>query len=106
MIVVNHETTTMALRDDLHSRRDVLVAIAARHGASNMRLFGSVVRREERDDSDVDLLVDMADDRGFTDYLALIEELEQVLSRRVDLITERSLSPHFRPFIEAEAHPL
>ncbi|MFO1157843.1 MAG: hypothetical protein U1E60_03295 [Reyranellaceae bacterium] len=60
----------MALRDDLHSRRDGLVAIAARHGASNLRLFGSVLRREERDDSDVDLLVDMAADRGFGDYLA------------------------------------
>lgn len=96
----------MALRDDLHSRRDVLEAIAARHGASNIRLFGSVARREEREDSDVDLLVDMAADRGFTDYLALVEELEHVLSRRVDLITERSLSPHFRPFIEAEAQPL
>ncbi len=96
----------MPLRDDLHRRRDVLVAIAARHGASNLRLFGSVARREERDDSDVDLLVDMAADRGFADYLALVEELEHVLARRVDLLTERSLSPHFRPFIEAEAQPL
>lgn len=96
----------MALQDDLHSRREMLVAIAARHGASNVRLFGSVARREEREDSDVDLLVDMDADRGITDYLALVEELEQVLSRRVDLITERSISPHFRPFIEAEAQPL
>jgi predicted nucleotidyltransferase len=96
----------MPLRDDLHSRRDVFAAIAARHGGSNLRLFGSVLRREERADSDVDLLVDMAEDRGFSDYLALVEELETVLARRVDLVTERSLSPHFRPFIEAEAQPL
>ena len=96
----------MPLRDDLHGRRDVLAAIAAKHGASNLRLFGSVLRREERDDSDVDLLVEMAEDRGFGDYLALVEELERVLARRVDLVTERSLSSHFRPFIEAEAQPL
>jgi predicted nucleotidyltransferase len=96
----------MPLRDDLHGRRDALAAIAARHGASNLRLFGSVLRREERDDSDVDLLVEMAEDRGFGDYLALVEELERVLARRVDLVTERGLSPHFRPFIEAEAQPL
>jgi predicted nucleotidyltransferase len=96
----------MPLRDDLHRRRDVLTAIAARHGAYNLRLFGSVVRREERDDSDVDLLIDMAEDRGFNDYLALVEELEKLLERRVDLVTARSLSPHFRPFIEAEAQPL
>jgi len=95
----------MALLEDLHSQRDVLLAIAARHGASNVRLFGSVLRHEEPD-SDIDLLIDMAEDRGFRDYLALIEELEGVLSRKVDVVIERSLSPHFRPYIEAEAQPL
>jgi predicted nucleotidyltransferase len=96
----------MGLLEDLHSRRDQILAIAARHGASNIRLFGSVVRHEERPDSDVDLLIDMAQGRGFDDYLALVEELESVLSRRVDVVIERSLSPHFRPYIEAEAQPL
>ena len=47
----------MALRDDLRRRRDALLAIAARHGASNLRLFGSVLRGEERANSDIDLLV-------------------------------------------------
>jgi predicted nucleotidyltransferase len=96
----------MPLRDDLNRRRDVLQAIAARHGASNIRLFGSVLRGEERADSDIDLLVDMAEDRGFSDYLALVEELEGELARRVDIVIDRSLSPHFRPYIEAEAQPL
>lgn len=96
----------MSLRNDLHSRRDELLAIAARHGARNLRLFGSVVRDEQRDDSDVDFLIDMDEDRGFGDYLALVEDLERALSRRVDLVIDRSLSVHFRPFIEAEARPL
>ena len=96
----------MLLRDDLNRRRDVLRAIAARHGASNIRLFGSVLRGEEGADSDIDLLVDMAEDRGFSDYLALVEELEGELARRVDIVIDRSLSPHFRPYIEAEAQPL
>jgi uncharacterized protein len=99
-------TTLMPLRDDLNRRRDVLQAIAARHGASNLRLFGSVLRGEEGTDSDIDLLVDMAEDRGLGDYLALVEELEGVLARRVDIVIDRSLSPHFRPYIEAEAQPL
>jgi uncharacterized protein len=99
-------TTLMPLRDDLNRRRDVLQAIAARHGASNLRLFGSVLRGEEGTDSDIDLLVDMGEDRGFGDYLALVEELEGVLARRVDIVIDRSLSPHFRPYIEAEAQPL
>jgi predicted nucleotidyltransferase len=96
----------MALRDDLHRRRDAILAAAARHGATNLRLFGSVVRGEERPDSDVDLLIDIADDRGFGDYLALVEELEGLLARRVEIVIGRSLSPHFRPYIEAEAQPL
>jgi len=48
----------------------------------------------------------MAEDRGFADYLALIEELEGTLARRVDVVIGRSLSLHFRPYIEAEAQPL
>ena len=96
----------MALLEQIRDKRDALLAIASRHGASNVRLFGSVVRHEDRPDSDIDLLVDMADDRGFDDYLALVDELERALSRRVDLVTARSLSPHFRPYIEAEAQAL
>jgi uncharacterized protein len=96
----------MALRDDIRCQRDVVLQIAARHGASNVRLFGSVARGEERPDSDVDLLIDLDADRGFGDYLSLAEELESLLHRHVDLLLARSLSPHFRPFIEAEARPV
>jgi len=96
----------MPLREELHRRREEVLELAARHGVSNLRVFGSVVRGEDRPDSDIDLLADMAEDRGFADYLALVEELETLLARRIDLVLGRSLSPHFRPFIEAEARPL
>jgi predicted nucleotidyltransferase len=96
----------MALRDEVHRRRDDILAIAARHGVSNLRLFGSVARGEEHVDSDIDFLVDLADDRGFDDYLARIEEVETLCARRVEVVIERSLSPHFRPYVEAEAQPL
>ena len=96
----------MSLREDLHRRRDAIRAIALKHGASNLRLFGSVVRGEERPDSDIDLLIDLAETRGFVDYLALVDELENLFGRRVDVIIRRSLSPHFHPYIEAEALPL
>jgi predicted nucleotidyltransferase len=96
----------MSLRDELHRRRDALLAIARRHGVHNLRLFGSVLRGDEGPDSDIDLLVDMDDNRGFGDYLALVEELEALLARRVDVVIGRSVSPHFRPYIEAEARPL
>ena len=96
----------MSVREDIHRQRETLLAIALRHGASNLRLFGSVARGDERPDSDVDLLIDLSPDRGFGDYLGLAEELEALLHRRVDLVLARSLSPHFRPFIEAEARPV
>jgi predicted nucleotidyltransferase len=96
----------MAVMDELQQKRGIMLEIAARHGASNLRVFGSAVRGEERSDSDIDLLVDLAEDRGFDDYLALAEELENLIGRRIDLVLGRSLSPHFRPFIEAEARRL
>jgi predicted nucleotidyltransferase len=96
----------MPLRDELYRKRDILLAIAVRHGASNLRLFGSVLRGEERPDSDIDLMIDLEENRGVDDYLALTNELEHLLGRRVDLVIGRSLSPYFRPFIEAEAQPL
>jgi uncharacterized protein len=65
-----------------------------------------VLRGEEGADSDIDLLIDMAEDRGFGDYSGLVEGLEGVLARRVDLVIARSLSPYFRPYILAEAEPL
>jgi len=93
----------MSLRDEIEQKRNVLLSIAGRHGATNLRLFGSVARGEERPDSDVDLLIDLSPERGFSDYLGMAEEREALLHRRVDLVLSRSLSPHFRPFIEAEA---
>ena len=96
----------MSLRDDLHRRRHDLLRLASEHGVFNLRVFGSVARGEERPDSDVDLLIDLAEDRGFSDYPALAEELERVLGRKVDLVLARSLSPLFRPYIEADARPL
>lgn len=74
----------MPLRDELHRRQDDILAIAARHGVSNPRLFGSVARCQEQADSDIDLLIDLADDRGFDDYLGFIEDLEKLFGRRVE----------------------
>jgi predicted nucleotidyltransferase len=69
-------------------------------------VFGSVARGQERPDSDIDLLIDFAEDRGFRDYLALAEALDTELHRKVDLVLSRSVSPYFCPFIEADARPL
>ena len=52
------------VREDLHRNRDAIRAIALKHGASNLRVFGSVGRGEERPDSDIDFLIDLAETRG------------------------------------------
>ena len=96
----------MSLREELFRQRDAVRAIAAKHGATNLRLFGSAIRGDERPDSDIDLLIDLAENRGFRDYLELVEELEGLLGRRVEVIIARSLSPHFRPYVEGETRPL
>jgi uncharacterized protein len=93
----------MTALESLLAKRSELIAAAGRHGASNVRLFGSVVRGEDTPSSDIDFLVDLAEDRGFDDYLALAEELEALTGRRVDLVTSRGLSPFLKPHIDQEA---
>ena len=85
---------------------DLVRRIAERFSPDKIILFGSRARGDAGPDSDIDLLVDLAEDRGFTDYLALVEQLEGLFARHVDLVIDRSLSPHFRPYIEREARPL
>lgn len=96
----------MPLLDTLLAKRAEVLNVASRHGASNVRLFGSVARRSETPSSDVDILIDLARDRGFSDFLALAEELEELIGRKVDLVTSRGLSPYLKPLIEEEIFSL
>ena len=87
------------------NRRDIL-RIAAGHGARNVRLFGSVARGEDNATSDIDLLVDMDSDRSLLDLIALGQELEELLDRKVDILTSASVHPALRARILSEARPL
>ena len=80
--------------------------IARRHGVRDVRLFGSHVRGESGPTSDVDLLVRLEHGRGFRDFMDFWDELEQALSRKVDIITDDGLSPFIRDRVLAEAVPL
>ena len=72
----------------IKSRRTELLQLAARRGARNLRVFGSVARGEAGPDSDLDLIVEMDPDRGVMDLLALISELEDALGTRVHLVED------------------
>jgi uncharacterized protein len=86
----------MRLKDNLPELRDAIVAAALSCGASDVRLFGSVARGEERPDSDVDFLVRFEPGRTLLDMVRLESRLEQLLGRSVDVVTESSLAEPIR----------
>jgi len=90
----------------LQSKRQEIMQIAARHGATNVRVFGSVARGEARPDSDVDFLVNLEANRSLLDLARLLRELQTLLNRPVDVVTEAGLRPRLRPQVLKEARPL
>lgn len=96
----------MAVKQLLEEKRDDILTIAARHGAYNVRVFGSVARGEDRPDSDVDLLVDVQTTTSSWFPAGLILDLEQILGRQVEIVTEKGLNPHLREQVLREAVPL
>ncbi|MDI6448267.1 nucleotidyltransferase family protein [Anaerobaca lacustris] len=96
----------MGIRQVLQARRDEIVEIAARHGAHNLRLFGSVARGQDTADSDIDLLVATGPTTSSWFPAGLILDLEQILGRRVEIVTEKGLNPHLREKVLGEAVPL
>ena len=96
----------MTLADIRDSQREKILSIAARHGARNVRVFGSVARGETMDSSDLDLLVDLAPDRSLMDLGGLLMDLQAAIGIRVDMATERMLRPEIRKRVLAEAIPL
>ena len=91
---------------NLQQKRDDILRIAARYGARTLRVFGSVVRGDDRSHSDIDLLVDMDPDRSLLDVVGLGQDLEELLARRVDVLTGTSLHPALRDRILAESRAL
>ena len=91
---------------DLQANRSEILRIASTHGARNLRVFGSVARGEDHPDSDIDLLVDMDPWRSLLDLVALGQDLEDLLQRRVDVLTDVSVHPALRDRILSEARPL
>ena len=95
---------TMA--DLVRNRRQDILQIAARHGAHNVRVFGSVARGESGPDSDIDFLVEMEPGRSLFDLGGLLVDLQTLLGADVDVVTERGLRPRLRARIMREAIPL
>jgi predicted nucleotidyltransferase len=94
------------MQDLLHRNRDEILKLAATHGARNIRVFGSVARGEADEQSDVDFLVDLEPGRSLLDLGGLLMDMQNLLGRRVDVVTEKSLRPRIRDQVFHEAVPL
>jgi len=90
----------------LRMKREDILRIAARHGARNMRIFGSVARGETGPESDIDFLVEMEEGRSLLDRIALWQDIEDLLGCKVDVVSERALHWYIRDRILKEAVPL
>jgi predicted nucleotidyltransferase len=92
--------------EELRNRRDEILQVATRHGARHVRVFGSVARGDADEKSDVDFLVEMEKGRSLLDLGGLLMDLQDLLGRPVDVVTERGLRERIRSRVLREAVPL
>ncbi len=90
----------------LERYREEILTVATRHGVKNVRVFGSLARGEGSESSDLDLLVTLGEGRSLLDLIGLKQDVEDILHRPVDVVTELALSPYLRERVLAEAIPL
>jgi len=96
----------MSKRDLLQTKRNEIVGIAEKYGARNVRIFGSVVRGEDRPDSDIDFLMEFGPATSLMDHAGIIVELEELLGCNVDVVNDRAIKLRLREPILREAVPL
>ena len=93
----------MNVNELVRNKREEVLGIARRHGALNVRVFGSVARGEAMPDSDVDFLVDMEPGRSLLDLGGLLMDPRDLLGQEVDVVTEHGLKPRTRDRVLKEA---
>ena len=97
----------MRLKQLLHEKREEILEIASKHGAYNVRIFGSVARGDDTEDSDIDFLIDY-DINKISPWFpgGLLMDLQDLLGCKVDIVTEKGLSKFIKHRILDEAKPL
>lgn len=96
----------MRIDEIISSKRDEILRLAKKHGARNIRVFGSAARGEAGPDSDVDFLVEMEPGRSLMDHVALLQDLEEILDCKVDVVSEKALHWYIRDRVLREAKSL
>lgn len=92
--------------NDVQRHAAAIIDLARRHGAREVRIFGSHARSESTSESDVDLLVSLEPGRDLLDLVAIKQEVEALLKCPVDVVEEEGLSPYLREQILRQARPL
>ncbi len=96
----------MDLNKLLKENREDILRIASEHGAYNVRIFGSAARGDAGPGSDIDLLVELDPDRSLLDHVALLQDLEDLLGVKVDVVTESALHWYIKDRVKQEAVPI
>jgi uncharacterized protein len=96
----------MITLEQLRARREELIELAGRYKAENVRVFGSLARGEAGPGSDVDFLVHFRSGASLFDLMDLQEEAQALLGEKVDVVSDRGLSPYLATRILGEARPL
>ena len=95
-----------AVQQLLRERRTDILQLATQHGARRVRIFGSIIRGTATEGSDIDLLVAFEPDRSLLDLIGFKQDLQDLLGRKVDVVSEGGLSPYLKDRILQEAQPL
>lgn len=95
-----HKTNSLS---ELQNLRNELLPIFQKYGATNVRVFGSFARKEIQEDSDIDFLVNLDDNRSAFDLVHLIDELENLLKRKIDIGDEEAIHPYIKQQVLEEA---
>ena len=96
----------MGIDDLLGARREEVLRLAAKHGARNVRIFGSAARGEADTTSDLDFLIELEPGHNLLDMGGLLMDLQALLGRPVDVVSEKGLRPSIRARVLREAVPL
>jgi predicted nucleotidyltransferase len=96
----------MGIQEIVSKHREQILSLAEKYGASDVRVFGSFARGTADEKSDVDFLVNLAPGRSLFDLGGLLYELQELIGRRVDVVTPAGLRPRIRDRVLREALPI
>jgi predicted nucleotidyltransferase len=96
----------MDISEIIQDRKEQILALADKYGASNVRIFGSVANGTADENSDIDFLVDLEKGRSLFDLGGLLMDLQELFNRKVDVVTENGLHWYIKERIISEAKPI